>query len=136
MALDFGGDDITQFLHTLLMRTGLPYRDADLSRWYDFTILEDLKERMVVLSEVRSELAALLSLSADLASLSQADVGLNLYDFYVRVPGKATRKYKMRIYDDVILAPYARRTALSLPRRPQANLPHFAGPVRPSCRGL
>lgn len=52
MLLDFGGDDVTQFLHTLLMRTGLPYRDADLTRWYDFIVIEDLKERMVVLSEV------------------------------------------------------------------------------------
>lgn len=43
---------------------------------------------------------------------SQADVGLNLYDFYVRVPGRPTRKYKMRIYDDVILAPYVRNLAL------------------------
>lgn len=38
----------------------------------------------------------------------QADVGLNLYDFCVRRPGEATRKYKIRIYDDVILAPYVR----------------------------
>jgi hypothetical protein len=53
MVLDFGGNDITQFLHTLLMRTNFPYREADLSRWHDFTVLEELKERMVVLSEVR-----------------------------------------------------------------------------------
>lgn len=65
MALDFGGDDITQFLHTLLLRTGLPYRDADLSRWYDFTILEDLKERMVVLSEVCLRLLFIVQLAAD-----------------------------------------------------------------------
>lgn len=52
MVLDFGGDDITEFLHTLLARTGFPYREADLSRWADFTLMEDLKERMVVLSEV------------------------------------------------------------------------------------
>lgn len=65
MALDFGGDDITQFLHTLLQRTGLPYRDADLARWYDFTIMEDLKERMVVLSEVSSTFFLTSHLPAD-----------------------------------------------------------------------
>lgn len=53
MLLDFGGDDITEFLHTLLIRTNFPYRDADLSRWADYTLMEELKERMVVLSEVR-----------------------------------------------------------------------------------
>ncbi|SGZ26454.1 BQ5605_C024g09919 [Microbotryum silenes-dioicae] len=87
LVLDFGGDDITAFLYTLLVRLNFPYRDADLSRWYDWKVLEDLKERMVVLGE--------------------GDVGLNLYDFFVRTPGKPTRKYSMRSYDESILAPYA-----------------------------
>lgn len=56
MVLDFGGDDITEFLHTLLMRTGFPYREIDLGTWSDFTLMEELKERMIVLSEVRSTL--------------------------------------------------------------------------------
>ncbi|SCV70520.1 BQ2448_1914 [Microbotryum intermedium] len=81
------GDDITAFLYTLLVRLNFPYRDADLSRWHDWKVLDDLKERMVVLGE--------------------GDVGLNLYDFFVRAPGKPTRKYSMRSYDDSILAPYA-----------------------------
>ena len=52
MALDFGGDDITHFLHALLVRLAFPYKDADLSRWHDFVVLENLKERLVVLGEV------------------------------------------------------------------------------------
>lgn len=36
----------------------------------------------------------------------QADVGLNSYDFYARAPGISTKKYTVRVYDDVILAPY------------------------------
>ncbi|BGP17439.1 hypothetical protein JCM10213_003278 [Rhodosporidiobolus nylandii] len=87
MVLDFGGDDITSFLHTLLMRQNFPYKEADLARWYDWIVIEDLKERLVVLSE--------------------GDISLNLYDFYVRHPGLATRKYSMRVYEDCILAPYA-----------------------------
>ncbi|GAA5852273.1 hypothetical protein JCM3766R1_004922, partial [Sporobolomyces carnicolor] len=51
MVLDFGGDDITSFMHVLLERTGFPYKEADLSKWYDWIVLEDLKERSVVLSE-------------------------------------------------------------------------------------
>ncbi|KAI5475415.1 actin-related protein 8 [Pseudohyphozyma bogoriensis] len=87
MLLDFAGDDITEFLLTLLVRTGFPYKEADLTRWYDWTVLEDLKEKMIVLSE--------------------GDVGLNIYDFYVRAPNAVTKKYMLRVYDDVILAPYA-----------------------------
>ena len=132
MVLDSGGDDITQFLHTLLTRTSLPYRDADLSRWYDFKIFEELKERMVVLSEVCLNRMAGLN-GAD-PTLSQADVGLNLYDFYVRVPGKPTRKYKMRIYDDVILAPYVSSRRFC-PRAIEL-ISIFAGSVRTSCHRL
>ncbi|GAA5948952.1 hypothetical protein JCM3765_003964 [Sporobolomyces pararoseus] len=87
MVLGFGGDDITSFMHVLLNRNGFPYKEADLSKWYDWIVLEDLKERSVVLSE--------------------GDIGLNLYDFYVRHPGVATQKFTMRMYDDCILAPYA-----------------------------
>ena len=35
----------------------------------------------------------------------KGDVALNLYDFYVRRPGKATEKYGLRAYDEIILAP-------------------------------
>ncbi|GAA6010789.1 hypothetical protein JCM10207_005843 [Rhodosporidiobolus poonsookiae] len=87
MILDFGGDDITSFLLTLLRRINFPYKDADLARYHDWSVIEELKERLVVLSE--------------------GDIGLNLYDFYVRRPGLPTRKYSMRVYDDCILAPYA-----------------------------
>ncbi|GAA5949539.1 hypothetical protein JCM21900_000256 [Sporobolomyces salmonicolor] len=87
MVLDFGGDDITSFLFTLLMRNNFPYKEADLTKWYDWVVLEELKERSIVLSE--------------------GDIGLNLYDFYVRHPGLVTQKYTMRMYDDCILAPYA-----------------------------
>ncbi|TNY24394.1 nucleus protein [Rhodotorula diobovata] len=87
MVLDFGGDDITHFLMTLLHRLSFPYKEVDLAKWYDWVVVEELKERLVVLSE--------------------GDIGLNLYDFYVRHPGALTQKYSMRVYDDCILAPYA-----------------------------
>lgn len=38
-------------------------------------------------------------------TISQGDVALNLYDFSVRRPGKATEKYGLRAYDEIILAP-------------------------------
>lgn len=32
-------------------------------------------------------------------------MALNLYEFVVRKPGKATEKYGLRAYDEIILAP-------------------------------
>ncbi|KAJ7224190.1 hypothetical protein GGX14DRAFT_424627, partial [Mycena pura] len=83
--LNMGGDDITEFLYVLLARIHFPYRDIDLARSYDWNVMEDLKAR--------------------LCSLSENDVGLNLYDFVVRQPFKPAKKYGLRAYDEIILAP-------------------------------
>jgi hypothetical protein len=48
-----GGNDVTEFLYVLLRRVGFPYKDADLSRTYDWAMLEQLKRSMCSLSEVR-----------------------------------------------------------------------------------
>ena len=47
-----GGDDITEFLLALLERVHFPYRDASLSRSYDWELIEDLKGKICTLSEV------------------------------------------------------------------------------------
>ena len=108
MVLDFGGDDVTSFLFTLLSRINFPYKEADLAKWYDWIVLEDLKERIVVLSEVSGnwELVATAAGSANHPTLFQGDITLSLNDFFVRRPGQLTQKYSLRVYDDCILAPY------------------------------
>ncbi|KAI0047018.1 hypothetical protein FA95DRAFT_1473176, partial [Auriscalpium vulgare] len=73
MFLNMGGDYITEFLYVLLDRIGFPYRDINLARAYDWSVLEDLKAR--------------------LCTLAEGDVALNLYDFVVRQPGKPAEKY-------------------------------------------
>ncbi|KAJ2934792.1 hypothetical protein H1R20_g2274, partial [Candolleomyces eurysporus] len=85
LALNMGGDDVTEFLYVLLQQIKFPYRDADLNRSYDWAVLEDLKTR--------------------LCTLAESDVALNLYDFIVRRPHAQTEKYGLRAYDEVILAP-------------------------------
>ncbi|KAF8347832.1 hypothetical protein F5887DRAFT_1258760 [Amanita rubescens] len=85
LTLNMGGDDITEFLYVLLQRIGFPYRDINLARSYDWKVLEDLKVRLTTLNET--------------------DVALNLYDFVVRRPDRATEKYGLRAYDEIILAP-------------------------------
>lgn len=53
---------------------------------------------------VRSRLFIILH--ATMLTESQADVGLNLFNFDVRRPGKPMHKYSMRLFDEIILAPY------------------------------
>ncbi|KAJ6515082.1 hypothetical protein C8R47DRAFT_1089959 [Mycena vitilis] len=83
--LNMGGDDITEFLQVLLQRIHFPYRDINLARSYDWSVMDDLKAR--------------------LCTLSESDVALNLYDFVVRQPFKPAEKYGLRAYDEIILAP-------------------------------
>lgn len=52
MTLNMGGDDITEFLFVLLGRINFPYKNLDLSRSYDWNVLEDLKSRLCTLAEV------------------------------------------------------------------------------------
>jgi actin-related protein len=47
-----GGDDITEFLYILLDRINFPYRDINLARSYDWSLMEDLKARLCTLAEV------------------------------------------------------------------------------------
>lgn len=53
LALDYGGDDVSELYLRLLERINLPYRSANLSRTYDWTMMEDLKFRSASLAEVR-----------------------------------------------------------------------------------
>lgn len=54
MVLNVGGNDVTEFLYVLLERVSFPYRDINLARWYDWSVLEDLKARLCTLAEVGS----------------------------------------------------------------------------------
>jgi actin-related protein 8 len=47
-----GGDYITEFLYVLLDRICFPYRDIDLARSYDWSVMEELKSRLCTLTEV------------------------------------------------------------------------------------
>lgn len=51
-----GGNDITEFLYVLLERINFPYRDINLARWHDWSVMEDLKSRLCTLAEVRARL--------------------------------------------------------------------------------
>ncbi|KZV74529.1 actin-like ATPase domain-containing protein [Peniophora sp. CONT] len=82
--LGFGGDSVTEFLHHLLEKVDFPYKDLDLSRSYDWRVMEELKIK--------------------LCTLHEHNVALNLFDFIVRAPGKPAEKYGLRAYDEIIIS--------------------------------
>ncbi|KAN0062472.1 Actin-like protein arp8 [Thecaphora frezii] len=86
VALSYGGRDLSCFLGELFVRSKFPYREIDWhSNAADAMLLDSLKERLV--------------------TLNPADVGLNIHDFYLRLPGRPTVKYLFRTYDELILGP-------------------------------
>jgi actin-related protein 8 len=101
LSLNVGGDDVTEFLYVLLDRIWFPYKDVNLVRSYDWSVMEDLKARLCTLKEVRFD-----QVFTRILIYPQSDVtAINLYDFVVRRPGKNAEKYALRAYDEVILAP-------------------------------
>ncbi|KAK9723389.1 actin-like protein arp8 [Basidiobolus ranarum] len=83
--LNFGGDNVTSFFMKLLKRNQFPYTEIDLSQNYDWQLAEELKEKYCTMSE--------------------AEISVHVADFFVRVPNKTARKYQLKLYDEVILAP-------------------------------
>ncbi|KAK0548688.1 actin-like protein arp8, partial [Tilletia horrida] len=88
ISLDYGGADLTGFFETLLHRSNMPYKELNgAKRITDNILAESLKER--------------------LCTLNPADLGLNICDFLLSLPGQPTLKYMLRTYDEVILGPMA-----------------------------
>ncbi|KAF8603889.1 actin-like ATPase domain-containing protein [Ceratobasidium sp. AG-I] len=84
ITLDFGGDDITEYLFYLLKGINWPYRECELNRIYDWNLMTKLKKTI--------------------CSLAETDVALNVYDFEVRRPGHITERYALQVYDEPVLA--------------------------------
>ncbi|KAJ9474973.1 Actin-like protein ARP8 [Pseudozyma hubeiensis] len=84
--LAYGGNDVTNFLAELFLRSKFPYRELDYrSSIADSMLIDELKCKLV--------------------TLNPADVGLNIHDFYLRLPSRPTLKYLFRTYDELIMGP-------------------------------
>ncbi|KAI1313897.1 actin-like protein arp8 [Mortierella claussenii] len=83
--LKYGGDDITRCFTALVKRTGFPYEELDLAQTYDWRLMEELKEKWCTMNE--------------------ADLTVQVYNFFVRRPEKHTEKYQVKVYDEVALSP-------------------------------
>lgn len=77
--------DVTELLFRLMLQNSFPYKSLDLNRRYDFLLAEELKFKLV--------------------SLSDGDVTVATHEFHLRRPDKDTKKFSFRIYDEMYLAP-------------------------------
>ncbi|KAK9459618.1 uncharacterized protein V1516DRAFT_708637 [Lipomyces oligophaga] len=83
--LSYGGDDITLAMTKLLQLSQFPYKELDLSRQFDWTLMEDIKARF--------------------ATANDAEINVQLYNFIQRTPGQSARKISFKTFDEVMLAP-------------------------------
>ena len=86
--LKYGGADVTETFIKMLLFDHFPYADINLRRRYDFLLAEELKQKFCTMNEV--------------------DVSVQLYEFHLRAPGRDTKKFTFKTYDEVILAPMVR----------------------------
>ncbi|WVF72264.1 hypothetical protein IAT40_007076 [Kwoniella sp. CBS 6097] len=85
MKLNYGGDDITSALVTILQRSNFPYRDLNLARSQEWLMMDNLKNKICTLEEHL--------------------VANTPWDFYVLKTEGLTQKYVFRTYEENILAP-------------------------------
>lgn len=83
--LNYGGDDITSAMVSLLERASFPYKNLDLSKSQEWLMMDNLKIKICTLEEHL--------------------VASTAWDFYVLKSEGLTEKYTFRTYDENILAP-------------------------------
>lgn len=83
--LKSGGYDVTETFVKMMLFDRFNYADFNLMRRHDFLLAEELKEAYTTMSD--------------------ENISVQLYDFYLRAFGQETRKYSFKIYDEGMLAP-------------------------------
>ncbi|SGZ46395.1 CIC11C00000003048 [Sungouiella intermedia] len=84
--LDYGGVNITEAFTKLLLQQDFPYKDINLANYNDDWQLAD-------------------NLKKEFGTFDDADIAVQLYNFYKRKPGERTQKFNFKVYDEVMLAP-------------------------------
>lgn len=84
--LDYGGDDLTRLLHNILKHHNFPYQiPLGLKDPLDFELLNDLRVNLCTLDE------------------EDVGVGAQVYEFFVRRPGKTTLQYHFKVFEERML---------------------------------
>jgi actin-related protein 8 len=92
--LNYGGDDITTSMVSILERSSFPYRDLDLAKSQEWLMMDNLKIKICTLEEHL--------------------VASTPWDFYHLRSEGLTEKYNFRTYDENILAPLVSILVLSV----------------------
>ena len=86
--LNFGGKDVSRFFLQLLQRINFPYQGVNMEkRLADVWLADQLKEK--------------------LCTLDVNQLGLLINDFHLRLPHQSTKKFALRTYDEIVIAPMA-----------------------------
>lgn len=83
--LNFGGDNITETFTKFLLQQHFPYKDINLNYSYDWQLAQTLKH--------------------DFITFNDADIAVQIYNFYKRKPFEDTLKYEFKVFDEVMLSP-------------------------------
>lgn len=83
--LNYGGDHITEAFTKLLLQQDFPYDSINLCDNDDWELAEHLKQKF--------------------CTFDDAEIAVQLYNFFMKKPGDQTRKYQFKVYDETILAP-------------------------------
>lgn len=81
----FGGDDITHAFAKFLMKSSFPYNELDLQKMHDWKLIDDLKIKC--------------------CTVNDANITVQLHQFFRRQKDEKTRKYSIKVYEEVIAAP-------------------------------
>lgn len=96
--LNYGGDQVTELFVKFLLEGNFPYSDINLRRNNDdWQLARQLKELY--------------------CTFQDADIAVQLYNFYKRKPYETTKKYDFKVFDSVMMAPLG----LYFPKIFQAN---------------
>lgn len=85
VVLSYGSADVTRFFIKNLLAQQFPYSKINLHDFYDWQLANTIKEGM--------------------ATFDDANVAVHVQNFVQRRPGQITRKYPVKVFDEVIVAP-------------------------------
>lgn len=103
MNLKVGGEDVTQTFIKMMLFDHFNYAEMNLRKRHDYLLAEELKHRF--------------------CTLSDENITVQQYDFFLRVAGQDTRKYQFKIYDEGMLAPLVIQSPKSFCDTPTDHTP-------------
>lgn len=83
--LNFGGDNITETFSKFLLQQHFPDKELNMNYNYDWEMIENLKK--------------------DFVTFQDADIAVQIYNFFKRKPFENTKKYEFKVFDEVMLSP-------------------------------